>query len=96
MNDWGIMGLACRQGKVCVISTINMKTNNQMLFNDRFNKVAVHELQDTMGLQHCRFSWTWFIEAVEGTVKLVDRGTRFLCSICKKIIQLMKKHERNI
>lgn len=84
--DWGIMGLANRPGKVCVISTFRIKTPNKILFNDRFIKVALHELGHTMGLRHCTFSLTCFMEAAEGTVKSVDRETRFLCSSCKKII----------
>ena len=85
--DWGIMGLAYRLGKACVISTFRIKTPNQTLFKDRFIKVALHELGHTMGLPHCTFSRTCFMEAAEGTVKSVDRETRFLCSNCKKIFQ---------
>jgi predicted Zn-dependent protease len=85
--DWGIMGLAYRPGKACVISTFRIKTNNKILFNDRFIKVALHELGHTMGLPHCTFSRTCFMEAAEGTIKSVDRETRFLCNNCKTIIQ---------
>ena len=85
--DWGIMGLAYRPGKACVISTFRIRTANKTLFNDRFIKVALHELGHTIDLPHCRFSRTCFMEAAEGTVKSVDRETRFLCSNCKSIIQ---------
>lgn len=84
--DWGIMGLAFRPGKACVISTFRIKTANKILFNDRFIKVALHELGHTMGLPHCTFSNTCFMEAAEGTIKSVDRETRYLCSNCKKLI----------
>lgn len=84
--DWGIMGLANSPGKSCVISTFRIKTPNKVLFNDRFIKVALHELGHTMGLPHCTFSRTCFMEAAEGTVKSVDRETRYLCSNCKKLI----------
>ena len=85
--DWGIMGLAYRPGKQCVISTFRIKTPDKILFNDRLVKVALHELGHTMGLPHCTFSRTCFMEAAEGTIKSVDRETRFLCSNCKKLIK---------
>lgn len=84
--DWGVMGLANCPGKSCVISTFRMRTTNKKLFEDRFIKVALHELGHTMGLPHCTFSKTCFMEAAEGTIKSVDRETRFLCTNCKKLI----------
>ena len=84
--DWGIMGLANSPGRSCIISTYRIKTPNKLLFNDRFIKVALHELGHTMGLPHCTFSNTCFMEAAECTIKSVDRETRYLCSNCKKLI----------
>ena len=84
--DWGITGLAKSPGRSCIISTYRIKTPNKVLFNDRFIKVALHELGHTMGLPHCTFSSTCFMEAAEGTIKSVDRETRYLCSNCKKLI----------
>ena len=89
--DWGIIGLACSPGKSCVISTFRIKTPNKDLFNDRFIKVALHELGHTMGLPHCTFSRTCVMEAAEGTVKSVDRETRNLCTNCKKLISQYNK-----
>ena len=84
--EWGVMGLANSPGRSCVISTFRMRTTNTKLFEDRFIKVALHELGHTMGLPHCTFSKTCFMEAAEGTIKSVDRETMFLCSNCKKLI----------
>ena len=84
--DWGIMGLANSPGSSCIISTFRIKTSNKVLFNDRFIKVALHELGHMMGLPHCTFSNTCFMEAAEGTIKSVDRETRYLCSNCKKLV----------
>ena len=84
--DWGIMSLANSPGRSCIISTFRIKTPNKVLFNDRFIKVALHELGHTMGLPHCTFSSTCFMEAAEGTIKSIDREKRFLCSNCKKLI----------
>ncbi len=84
--DWGIMGLGSCPGKSCVISTFRIKTPDKILFEDRFIKVALHELGHTIGLPHCTFSKTCFMESAEGTIKSVDRETRFLCTHCKKLI----------
>ena len=88
--DWGVMGLSSLPGQSCVISTYRMKTPNKKLFNDRFIKVALHELGHAMGLSHCTFSRTCFMEAAEGTVKSVDRETRSLCSNCKRLLNFSK------
>ena len=84
--DWGIIGLAKSPGKACIISTFRIKTPNKVLFNERFIKVALHELGHTLGLSHCTFSNTCFMEAAAGTIKSVDRESKYLCSNCKKII----------
>lgn len=84
--DWGIMGLARIPGKPCVISTFRIKTPDKAKFNDRFIKIALHELGHTMGIPHCKLSKTCFMEAAEGTVKTVDRETRNMCPNCKKIL----------
>ena len=84
--DWGIMGLGATSGKACIISTFRLKTPDKTLFNDRFIKVALHELGHTMGLPHCTFSRTCFMEAASGTIKSVDGETRVLCTNCKKLL----------
>ena len=71
--DWGVMGLGSCPGKACVISTFKLKTPNKPLFNERFLKVALHELGHTMGMPHCTYSSTCFMESAEGSIKLVDR-----------------------
>ena len=94
--DWGVMWLGSCPGKACVISTFRIKTLNTYLFNDRFIKVALHELGHTVGLQHCTYSNTCFMEAAEGTIKSVDRETKSLCSNCKKLLtQLTQYHEQS-
>lgn len=80
------MGLANSPRKACIISTFRIKTPNKVLFNERFIKVALHELAHTMGLPHCLYSNTCFMEAAGGTAKSVDRETKNLCANCKKLI----------
>ena len=84
--DWGVMGLGSCPGKACVISNFRLRTPNKVLFNDRFIKVALHELGHTMGLPHCTFSTNCFMESAEGTIKSVDRETKSLCTNCKKLL----------
>lgn len=85
--DWGIMGLAFRGGKPCVISTYRVSTTDTALFKERVIKLALHELGHTMGLPHCKDSRSCFMADADGTIKTVDRGTRQLCAHCKTIIQ---------
>jgi archaemetzincin len=85
--DWGVMGLAFRGRKPCVISTYRVRTTNTNLFNERVIKLALHELGHTMGLPHCSYSASCFMADASGTIKTVDRGTRRLCEHCKTLIQ---------
>ncbi len=84
--DWGVMGLGSCPGKSCVISTFRLKTPNKALFNERFLKVALHELGHTIGLPHCTYSNTCFKESAEGSIKSVDREIKSLCTHCKKLL----------
>ena len=84
--DWGVMGLGSCPGKACVISTFRLRTPNKVLFNDRFIKVGLHELGHTMGLPHCTYSSTCFMESAEGSMKSVDRETKSLCTNCRKLL----------
>jgi archaemetzincin len=84
--DWGVMGLGFCPGKACVISTFRIKTPNKILFNERFLKIALHEIGHTIGLPHCTYSTTCFMKSAEGTIKSVDRETKSLCSNCKILL----------
>ena len=85
--DWGIMGLGEQPGKSCVLSTYRLRTTNTTLFNDRVIKVALHEIGHNLGLPHCQYSKTCYMEDAVGTVKSVDRETRELCPHCKSLLR---------
>lgn len=85
--DWGIMGLGEQPGKSCVISTYRLRTTNTALFNDRVIKVALHEIGHNLGLPHCQYSKTCYMEDAVGTVKSVDRESRELCAHCKRLLR---------
>ena len=85
--DWGIMGLGYQPGKSCVISTYRLRTANTALFNDRVIKVALHEIGHNLGLPHCQYSKTCYMEDAVGTVKSVDKETRQLCEHCKGVLR---------
>lgn len=48
--DWGVMGLSTLNGNACVISTFRLKGNN---VNEKFYKLAIHEIGHAEGLKHC-------------------------------------------
>ena len=50
--DFGILGLARRPGKVCVISSYRLRNNVNM-----FAKTVVHEFMHTLGVRHCEHSY---------------------------------------
>ena len=84
--DWGIMGLGEQPGKSCVISTYRLRTTNTALFNDRVIKVALHEIGHNLGLPHCQYLKTCYMEDAVGTVKSVDREALILCSHCERMM----------
>jgi archaemetzincin len=91
-EDWGIMGLAFRPGKSCVISTFRTfrGAKNEEHKKERLNKVVIHEFGHTLGLPHCENSECVMRDA-KGKVATVDQVKDF-CTSCKSRIQ---KYLRN-
>ncbi len=92
-EDWGIMGLAFRPGKSCVISTYRTFRNakSEEHKKERLKKVVFHEFGHTLGLPHCENSDSCLMTDANGKVSTVDKVTDF-CPKCKTKI---KKYLRN-
>lgn len=77
--DWGIYGLGFRPGKSCVISTFRLAENKQ----EQLQKVILHEIGHTLGLDHCKVK-TCYMRPAEGGNPL-DELSHFCASCSKKI-----------
>jgi len=91
-EDWGIMGLAYRPGKSCIVSTFRTFSNakSEEHKKQRIKKVVFHEFGHTLGLPHCENSKNCLMRDAEGKVSTVDEATGF-CSKCKSKIQMFLK-----
>jgi archaemetzincin len=86
--DWGILGLATVDGKVCVISAFRTQrdaTAEQARI--RLGKTAVHEIGHTLGLEHCRNSGC-LMQDGHGTVLTTD-SEYDLCDRCRHNMSLI-------
>ena len=83
--DWGIFGLGNNPGNSCVISTFRLHTANANLFMSRIQKIAVHEIGHTMGLDHCETDNCVMQDAVE-TINTIDNEGYQLCERCSEKI----------
>ena len=81
--DWGILGLATIDGKVCVISSFRTrrKARNAEHARVRLGKTAVHEIGHTLGLPHCP-NRGCLMEDARGTVLTTDQEYD-LCTQCR-------------
>jgi len=93
-EDWGIMGLALRPGKSCVVSTFRTfrGAKSEEHKNERLKKVVLHEFGHTFGLPHCTNSPTCLMRDANGKVSTVDEVSGY-CTICKsKIQKYLREH----
>lgn len=92
-EDWGIMGLAFRPGKSCVISTFRTFRNakSEEHKQERLKKVVFHEFGHTLGLPHCKNSESCLMADANGKVSTVDKVTDF----CPKCRTKIRKYLRN-
>jgi archaemetzincin len=84
--DWGILGLATIDGRVCIISSFRCRRRLRKRDDARIRlgKVAVHEIGHTLGLQHCPSPGCLMRDA-EGSVLTVD-DEYDLCARCRDVL----------
>lgn len=85
-SDWGIMGLAYRSGRSCIVSTFRLQHKNRILYFTRLKKVAVHEFGHNLGLPHCPDKKCVMTDAVE-SIATIDNANLALCTSCKRRLQ---------
>ncbi len=87
-ENWGIMGLAYRPGKSCVVSTFRTFRGAQSENHkrERLRKVVFHEFGHTLGLPHCNNSNECLMRDANGKVATVDETIDF-CSKCQMQIR---------
>lgn len=79
VNDWGIYGLGFRPGKACVISIFRLEKNKQ----DQLQKVILHEIGHTLGLNHCKVKNCYMRDAEGGNP--LNELTQFCASCSRKL-----------
>lgn len=86
-TDWGVFGLGYCPGPTCIVSTKRLKTDNRLIFLERFRKICIHELGHNLGLEHCTTEKCVMQDAAE-TIKTIDNVNLEICEKCKlKIAQ---------
>lgn len=81
--EYSIWGMANCPGRAAVVSTYNLKTDDETLFTNRVIKVCLHEIGHNIGLKHCTNNTYRCImhEVIRGTKEL-DAQNAWFCEKC--------------
>ena len=86
-EDWGIFGLGYRPGSSAIVSTFRIRHNDRAKFQERFQKICIHEIGHNLGLKHCEFDDRCVMRDAAETIKTVDQVDLYLCGYCRTQIQ---------
>ena len=83
--DWGVFGLGYRPGASCVVSTFRLNSASPQ-FEQRLQKVAIHEVGHNLGLSHCDKDKRCVMQDAAESIKTIDRVGLSLCNGCQRDI----------
>ena len=70
-----------------MVSTFRLKRKvTEVVFLDRLQKVALHEIGHNLGLEHCTNNPRCLMNDAKGTAKQVDNEKIWFCDQCRKLV----------
>ena len=72
------------RGNVAIVSTFELKTDNDSLFTQRVIKVCLHEIGHNMGYEHCTTTYKCIMFDGRRGLKGVDGREIWICDDCRR------------